>query len=141
MNDMLLEPFTDDEVKRALFKLFPTKAPGLDGFPTHFFQQHWDICGAEVWLVVLRVLNGEENVEDINSTCIVLIPKVECPEDIGQFLLIIPMSYIKLLQKCWLWVDMIMQLVSSVSFSVLVNGDWLESFKPTCGIRQGDPLV
>ena len=38
MNDKLLMPFTALEVKEALFQMFPTKAPGLDGFPTHFFQ-------------------------------------------------------------------------------------------------------
>jgi len=39
-----------------------------------------------------------------------------------------------------LWVNMIMRLVSTVSFSVLFNGDRLESFNPTRGIRQGDPI-
>jgi hypothetical protein len=36
-----------------------------------------------------------------------------------------------------LWVDMIMRLVTAVSFSVLFNGDRLDSFVPTRGIRQG----
>jgi len=220
MNDALLESFTNEEVKRALFQMFPTKAPGPDGFPAHFFQRHWDICGAEVCSVVLRALKGDDNVEDINSTCIVLIPKVECAEDIGQFRpislcnviykiaskvlanrlrVILPeiiseeqsafvpgrlitdniitayecMHYMKKKRAedrrfCalkldmrraydrveWgylreimsrlgfhhLWIDMVMRLVSSVSLSVLVNGDRLESFKPTRGIRQGDPI-
>lgn len=33
-----------------------------------------------------------------------------------------------------------MRLVTTVSFSVLFNGGRLESFKPTRGIRQGDPI-
>ena len=48
MNDMLLAPYTNEEVKTALFQMFPTKAPGPDGFPAHFYQRHWDICGDEV---------------------------------------------------------------------------------------------
>jgi hypothetical protein len=39
-----------------------------------------------------------------------------------------------------LWVDMVMRLISTVSFSVLFNGERLESFPPTRGIRQGDPI-
>ena len=38
------------------------------------------------------------------------------------------------------WVDTIMRFVRLVSFSVLFNGDKLESFRPTRGIRQGDPI-
>ena len=33
-----------------------------------------------------------------------------------------------------------MQLVSSVSFAVLFNGECLETFNPSRGIRQGDPI-
>ena len=33
-----------------------------------------------------------------------------------------------------------MAMVSSVSFSVLFNGEKLDPFKPTRGIRQGDPI-
>jgi len=38
MNSQLLRPYTKEEVKVALFHMFPTKAPGPDGFPAHFFQ-------------------------------------------------------------------------------------------------------
>lgn len=37
MNDCLLKQFTANEIKVALFQMFPTKAPGPDGFPAHFF--------------------------------------------------------------------------------------------------------
>jgi hypothetical protein len=38
------------------------------------------------------------------------------------------------------WVDLILRLVSSVSFSVLFNGTPLEEFRPSRGLRQGDPI-
>lgn len=39
-----------------------------------------------------------------------------------------------------IWVNWIMQCVTRVSYSILVNGEPSSPFKPKCGLRQGDPL-
>ena len=75
MNSSLLAAFSEKEVKEALFQMFPTKSPGPDGFPAHFFQRHWDLCGTEVTSIVLRILRGEDEDTSINDTFIVLITK------------------------------------------------------------------
>jgi hypothetical protein len=85
MNSTLESPLSKEEIKATLFQMFPTKAPGPDGYPAHFFQRHWDLCGDEVCDVVLRVLKGEDDLSLINNNCVVLIPKVEKPEELGQF--------------------------------------------------------
>ena len=38
------------------------------------------------------------------------------------------------------WVDLIMTCVTSVEYKVRFNSDEIESFSPTRGLRQGDPL-
>jgi hypothetical protein len=85
MNVSLLKPFEGKEVKEVLFQMFPTKAPGPDGYPTHFFQTHWEVCGEEVTSSVIRVLRGEDDMREINKTFIVMIPKVVGADDLGQF--------------------------------------------------------
>lgn len=41
---------------------------------------------------------------------------------------------------CAKWVNWIMQRVTTVTFSIKLNGEPLPFFNPTRGIRQGDPL-
>lgn len=75
MNSQLLVAVTQEEVKAACFQMFSTKASGADGYPAHFFQRHWDLCGSEVTIVVMRMLRGEVDITSINNTFIVLIPR------------------------------------------------------------------
>ncbi|KAL9663020.1 hypothetical protein QQ045_027857 [Rhodiola kirilowii] len=77
MNEMLAAPFSEGEVKRALFQMHPTKAPGLDGFPATFYQTNWDIVGRDVAKEVLSCLNGGELRPELNETLIMLVPKVK----------------------------------------------------------------
>lgn len=85
MNSALCAPYITEEVKCALFQMFPTKAPGPDGFPAQFYQKHWEVCGEDVTNIVLRIVRGEESPECINDTILVLIPKVTNPTLLAQF--------------------------------------------------------
>ncbi|CAM9000705.1 unnamed protein product [Rhodiola kirilowii] len=84
MNERLVAPFTDGEVKRALFQMHPIKAPGVDGFTALFFQSNWKTVGKDVTREVLEVLNNGRLDGRLNETLVVLIPKVEKVES-GRF--------------------------------------------------------
>ncbi|KAK6122599.1 hypothetical protein DH2020_043656 [Rehmannia glutinosa] len=86
--DDLDSPFSEDEVKNALFSMGPNKAPGLDGFHPIFFQKNWDIVGKDLVEVVLGIVNGGNSVYSINATYIVLIPKISQPRKVSDFRLI-----------------------------------------------------
>ncbi|KAK1554997.1 hypothetical protein Q3G72_020206 [Acer saccharum] len=85
MSQLLGEVFRADEVKRALFEMNPTKAPGPDGFQAIFFQKSWSVVGEELTNICLKVLNGTASIRDFNYTNIVLIPKIKNPSSPKDF--------------------------------------------------------
>jgi hypothetical protein len=48
MNTNLCAPFSDKEISDALFQIGLLKAPGPDGFPTHFLQRNWGLLWDEI---------------------------------------------------------------------------------------------
>lgn len=85
MNNDLLWPFTAKEVRVAIFQMGPHKAPGIDGFPTHFFQNYWEIMGNRGTCNILDLLNNNSHLLSLNTMWIDLIHKTNNPKDMSQF--------------------------------------------------------
>ena len=75
MNSSLLQRYTAEEVRQALFQLHPSNSPGPDGMSPFFFQKFWNIVGSDVTEAILSVLNSGHMLRKMNFTHIVLIPK------------------------------------------------------------------
>ncbi|KAK9911160.1 hypothetical protein M0R45_035082 [Rubus argutus] len=58
MNTMLLQPFERKDLEFSLFRMQPSKSPGVDGMSALFFQRYWSFIGDEVSTVCLQILNG-----------------------------------------------------------------------------------
>ena len=58
MNEMLLAPFTEVDIKEALDSIGDLKAPGPDGMPAIFYKNFWSTVGRKVVEEVMQVLNG-----------------------------------------------------------------------------------
>jgi hypothetical protein len=82
MNMALCQSYTNDEIKKALFQMGPTKAPGLDGFPALFYQTHWEFFEEEICTSVRGFLEGDSVPEGLCDSIIVLIPKVTHPDNL-----------------------------------------------------------
>ena len=84
-NRKLMQPVTEEEVKRATFDLGGNKAPGPDGYTGIFFQKSWDIIGKQVCSLVADYFINGFSLAEVNRTDLVLIPKKECPESINDY--------------------------------------------------------
>uniref|UniRef100_A0A2N9IFV5 Reverse transcriptase domain-containing protein n=1 Tax=Fagus sylvatica TaxID=28930 RepID=A0A2N9IFV5_FAGSY len=84
-NQQLVDSFTAKEVKRALFDMHPSKAPGPDGMSSFFFKKFWRIVGPSLTSAVLSVLNSNHLLQKVNHTHIVLIPKKKNLDKMGNY--------------------------------------------------------
>lgn len=73
----LMEPFTTEDVKEALFAIHPDKSSGLDGMNPNFFQSHWDIIKEDLVRFCLSVIETKMLPAELHRTAIVLIPKMK----------------------------------------------------------------
>lgn len=80
--------FTNEKVFDALKGMDLTKTPRVNDFVTIFFQMYWHIAGLEVSSFCLDVLNNNVNLDQMNITNVVLIPKVQNPNSMVKFRLI-----------------------------------------------------
>lgn len=85
MNAKLVANFEASEVHDAIKQMAPLKAPGPDGMPPIFYQNYWDLLGADVTSFVLHFLNSASLPTNLNHTFITLIPKVKKQEFVFEF--------------------------------------------------------
>lgn len=200
--------------------MFPTKAPGPDGFPALFYQKDWDVVGLNTTNNCLEILNAKKGIEDQNKTNIILIPKSVNPQTNGDYrpislcnvrykivtkvlanqlkhirkivyevqsafipgrLIIdniivgheclhafkniksgrkgqatikldiskaydrVEWSFLKeIMRKLGFnpnWINLILNCISTVNFSIMINKEPKGSFAPNESLRQGDPLL
>ncbi|XP_062075327.1 uncharacterized protein LOC133779372 [Humulus lupulus] len=81
----LLSAHTNDAVKKAILGIPSVKAPGPDGYPSCFFQDNWELVGNDVCSAVLDFLHTGNLLKELNTTSLILISKIKCPTDIGDF--------------------------------------------------------
>ncbi|XP_075498859.1 uncharacterized protein LOC142537187 [Primulina tabacum] len=74
-----------EKVRRAVFDMHPSKAPGPDGFTALFYHKLWPIVGEDVTKEVLAILNDQAGMTDWNETLITLIPKIKDPVSLKDF--------------------------------------------------------
>ncbi|KAH0743029.1 hypothetical protein KY290_031022 [Solanum tuberosum] len=72
----LIRPYTEKEVKQAMFSIDKNKSPGPDGYGSDFFQAAWGIIGKDVTKAILEFFHIGKLLKQLNATMISLIPKI-----------------------------------------------------------------
>lgn len=76
---------SEKEVKKVVFSFDKNKAPSLDGFPLFFFQTFWNILKDDVVKGVQEFSGAKMILKELNSTFLVLIPKIPGAYSMDKF--------------------------------------------------------
>ena len=74
-NELLEAPFTENEVREAVFSSYAEGAPGPDGFSFLFYQVFWDLIKVDLMNLIRVFEQGDLNLDRLNYAMITLIPK------------------------------------------------------------------
>ncbi len=78
-------PFSQAEIRGAVFSSAPDRAPGPDGFPLLFYQRYWGLIREDVLEVFARFQSGSIDLSSVNRGWICLIPKKSGAGDVRHF--------------------------------------------------------
>jgi hypothetical protein len=78
-------PFTEVEIKKAIFEIEHNKAPGPDGFLIEFYQKFWDVIKEDLMAIFHDLFIGDLPLFSLNFGVIMLITKVQDITQIQQY--------------------------------------------------------
>jgi len=84
-NDILISPFTESEVRDAVFQMEHNKAPGPDGFSAEFYQVFWGVIKDDLLSLFANFHREALDLHSLNFGIITLIPKVNNAIKIQQY--------------------------------------------------------
>jgi len=75
-NQVLMAPFSEEEVKMAVLDMEHNKAPGPDGFPAQFYQFFWWIVKPDLMSLFHEFHAGRLPIHSLNFGVLTLLPKI-----------------------------------------------------------------
>ncbi|CAJ2678325.1 unnamed protein product [Trifolium pratense] len=81
----LIKPFTEAEVKSAVWDCDSFKSPGPDGINFGFIKDFWTEMRGDIMRFISDFHRNGRLAKGINSTFIALIPKVDSPQRLNDF--------------------------------------------------------
>jgi hypothetical protein len=84
-NNLLIQPFSEEEVREAVFQMEHNKAPSPDGFPVEFYQACWDIIKSDLMALFIDFHAGNLPLYSLNFGNVILLLKCREVTHIKQF--------------------------------------------------------
>ncbi|XP_056691341.1 uncharacterized protein [Spinacia oleracea] len=88
---------TVEDIKRVLDTIPSSKAPGMDGFNSHFFRTTWDTIKGDIHSAIKDFFETGKILKEVNITSITLVPKVKVTSSVGDFR---PIACCSVIYKC-----------------------------------------
>ncbi|XP_074318519.1 uncharacterized protein LOC141655332 [Silene latifolia] len=122
---LLLAPISTEEVKQAMFDIPGDKAPGPDGYSSHFFKENWAIVGTDIVAAVRGAFSSGK------------LLKQKAYDSVEW-------SFVRDMLMCLgfpeRFLRLVMECVMTPTYTLSLNGDNFGFFPGMRGLRQGDPL-
>ena len=83
--EWLTRPFLLEEVKKVVLEADGNKSPGPDGFNLIFVQRFWDLLKGDIWGMVEEFYTYSKLPRGFRSFFLALIPKLHCPQGLGDY--------------------------------------------------------
>lgn len=93
----LTMPITNDEIILALSTIDSDKAPGPNGFSSHFFKCCWSVIGVDFIKEVKSCFASAKLLGEINATLVSLIPKIPNASTFNDYR---PIACCNVIYKC-----------------------------------------
>ena len=84
-NESLTAPFSEEEVKLAVFDMERNKAPGPDCFPAEFYQFFWELMKPDLINLFYEFHAGRLPIHNLNFGVITLLQKITDAARIQQY--------------------------------------------------------
>jgi hypothetical protein len=80
------QPFLQEEIELVLKQMPPDKSPGPDGFTGLFLKKCWPIIKQYFLKLINDFHEGTLQLQNINESYITLVPKVQSPESVNDYM-------------------------------------------------------
>lgn len=126
-NSILQNIPTPEEIKATLFQMQDLKAPSLDGFPALYYKEFWYIVGESVTQVVTSFFEFGRLPKEVNSSLIILIPKISNPSSVNNFcsISLCNVVYKIILKLLVAKIQLVLHKLISTCQSMFILGRWI----------------